>query len=153
MYFIQINNKKLKLIVLSLCTFFTYKYLIVFFYIVPATTLKALTKTLFTGMCLRSVTQSCPALCDPMDCSLPGSSAQGIFQSTILEWVAISPSKGLSWPRDWTCISCVLQAYLRDILSSVPDHCNKMNIAIKWVTHVFDFPIYIYCKKYVYTIL
>ena len=35
------------------------------------------------------VTQSCPALCDPMDCSLPGSSVHGILQARILEWVAI----------------------------------------------------------------
>ena len=36
---------------------------------------------------IRSVTQSCPTLCDPMDCSLPGSSIHGIFQARILEWV------------------------------------------------------------------
>ena len=36
------------------------------------------------------VTQSCPTLCDPMDCSLPGSSAHGIFQARVLEWVAIA---------------------------------------------------------------
>ena len=34
--------------------------------------------------------QSCPTLCDPMDCSLPGSSVHGIFQARILEWVAIA---------------------------------------------------------------
>ena len=39
------------------------------------------------------VTQSCPTLCDPMDCSLPGSSFHGIFQARVLEWVAI-PSPG-----------------------------------------------------------
>ena len=39
------------------------------------------------------VAQSCPILCDPMDCSLPGSSVHGIFQARILEWVAISFSK------------------------------------------------------------
>ena len=36
------------------------------------------------------VAQSCPTLCDPMDCSMPGSSVHGIFQARILEWVAIS---------------------------------------------------------------
>ena len=36
------------------------------------------------------VTQSCPTLCDPMDCSLPGSAVRGIFQARVLEWVAIS---------------------------------------------------------------
>ena len=42
------------------------------------------------------VTQSCVTLCDPMDCSLPGSSVHGIFQAGVLEWVAISFSKGSS---------------------------------------------------------
>ena len=41
------------------------------------------------------VAQSCLTLCDPMDCSLPGSSAHGIFQARILEWVAISFSRGI----------------------------------------------------------
>ena len=54
------------------------------------------------------VAQSCPTLCDPMDCNLPGSSVHGIFQARILEWVAISFSRRSSWPRDWTCISCVI---------------------------------------------
>ena len=51
--------------------------------------------------------QSCPTLCDPMDCSLPGSSVHGILQARILEWAAISFSRGSSQPRDWTCISYV----------------------------------------------
>ena len=42
----------------------------------------------------------------PMDCSLPGSSVHGISQARILEWVAVSYSRGSSWPRDRTCISC-----------------------------------------------
>ena len=46
------------------------------------------------------VAQSCPTLCDPMDCSLPGFSVSGIFQATVLEWVAISFSRGSSQPRD-----------------------------------------------------
>ena len=40
------------------------------------------------------VAQSCPTLCDPMDCSLPGFSVRGIFQVRILEWVTISFSRG-----------------------------------------------------------
>ena len=51
------------------------------------------------------VTQSCPTLCDPMDCSLPGSSIPGILQAGILEWVAISFSRISSQPRDWTWVS------------------------------------------------
>ena len=46
--------------------------------------------------------KSCPTLCDPVDCSPPGSSVHGILQERILEWVAIFFSKGSSWPRDWT---------------------------------------------------
>ena len=40
--------------------------------------------------------------CDPMDCSLPDSSVHGIFQARVLEWFAISFSRGSSQPRDWT---------------------------------------------------
>ena len=46
-------------------------------------------------------------LCDPVDCSLPGSSVHGILQARILEWVAISFSRGSSWPRDRTRFSGV----------------------------------------------
>ena len=48
------------------------------------------------------VAQSCSTLCNPMDCSLPGSSFHGIFQATVLERVAISFSRGSSKPRDRT---------------------------------------------------
>ena len=50
--------------------------------------------------CYGSVAKSCPTLFDHMDCSLPGSSAHGISQARILEWVAISFSRGSSWPRE-----------------------------------------------------
>ena len=43
-------------------------------------------------------------LCDPIDCSLPGSSVHGISQARILEWVATFYSRGSSWPRDQTCV-------------------------------------------------
>ena len=46
------------------------------------------------------VAQSCPTLCDPVDCSPPGSSVHGILQARILEWVAISFSRESSGPRD-----------------------------------------------------
>ena len=46
-------------------------------------------------------------LCDPKDCSLPGSSVHEIFQARILEWLAISFSRGSSWPRDQTQVSCI----------------------------------------------
>ena len=54
-----------------------------------------------------SVAQSCPTLCDPMDCSLPGSSIRGILQTRVLEWVAISFSRRSSQPRDRTQVSYI----------------------------------------------
>ena len=51
------------------------------------------------------VAQSCLTLCDPIDCSLPGFSVHGIFQARVLEWVAISFSRGSSRPRDRTQVS------------------------------------------------
>ena len=54
------------------------------------------------------VTKSCLTLYDPMDHSLPGSSVHGIFQARILEWVVISFSRGYSWPRDQSCIFCLV---------------------------------------------
>ena len=58
-------------------------------------------------LCACLVVQLCPILCDPLDCSPPGSSVHGISQARILEWVSISSSRGSSWPRDWTPVSCV----------------------------------------------
>ena len=57
--------------------------------------------------CACSVAQSRLTLWDPMDCSLPGSSVQGISQARILEWVAISSSRNSFWPRDRTHISWI----------------------------------------------
>ena len=53
------------------------------------------------------VTQSCLTLCNPVDCSPPGSSIHGILQARVLEWVAISFSRGSSQPRDRTQVSCI----------------------------------------------
>ena len=54
------------------------------------------------------VSQSCLTLCDPMDCNLPGSSIHGILQARVLEWVAISFSRGSSQPRDLTRVSGIV---------------------------------------------
>ena len=53
------------------------------------------------------VAQSCLTLCNPMDCSPPGSSVHGILQARILELVAISLSRGSSQPKDQTQVSCI----------------------------------------------
>ena len=57
------------------------------------------------------VTHLCPSLCDHMDCSSPGSSVHGILQARILEWGAIPFSRGPSWPRDQTQVSCIASRF------------------------------------------
>ena len=52
--------------------------------------------------------QSCLTLCDPMDCSPPGSSVHGILQARVLEWIAISFFKGSSQPRNRTRVSHIV---------------------------------------------
>ena len=64
--------------------------------------------------------QLCPTLCDPMDCSLQGSSVHGIFQARILEWLAIPFFRGCSWSRDPTRISCI--------------SCTGRQVLYHWVT-------------------
>ena len=58
------------------------------------------------------VAQSRLTLCDPVDCTPPGSSAHGISQARVLEWVAISFSRGSSQPRDQTQLSCSAGGFL-----------------------------------------
>ena len=65
--------------------------------------------------------QSYLILCDPMDCSLPGSSVHGILQAGILEWTARPSSRGSSWPRDGTWVSCLLHWQAGSLL--VPHGC------------------------------
>ena len=57
------------------------------------------------------VAQLCPTLGDPMDCNLQGSSVHGILQARILEWVAISISRGSSQPRDGTLVAHIVGRY------------------------------------------
>ena len=62
------------------------------------------------------VAQSCPTLCDPTDCSLPGFFVYGIFQAIVLEWIAISLSRGSSQLRARTWVSCIV-GRCREVLS------------------------------------
>ena len=82
------------------------------------------------------VAQSCPTLCDAMDCSLPGSSAHGIFQSRILEWVTTSFFRGSPWSRNWTHISCIGKQILYHWAPrEAPLHvylCTKYRNVSKW---------------------
>ena len=62
--------------------------------------------------CTCSIAQLCLTLCDPVDCSLPGSSVPEVFHARILQWVAISFSSGSSPLRDWSHISCIVRQIL-----------------------------------------
>ena len=70
------------------------------------------------------VAQLCLTVCGPMDCSLPGSSIHGIFKARILEWVAISFSRGCSQPKGIRHGSPTLQA---DSLLSEPPENNPVS--------------------------
>ena len=85
-----------------MCVCYIYKYIIP--YIINLIT--NILDHIFEGSVKESeVAQSCLTFCDSMDCSLPGSSDHGIFQATVLEWIAISFSRGFSQPRDRTRVS------------------------------------------------
>ena len=57
------------------------------------------------------IAQSCPTLCDPMNCNSPGSSVHKILQARILQWVAMPFSGGSSQPRGWTWVSCMADRF------------------------------------------
>ena len=79
----------------------------IFFFIVFIALHENVIKVHWICVVLCSVAQSCLTLCDPVDCSPPGSSVRGVLPARILEWVAMISSRGSSQPRDWTCITCV----------------------------------------------
>ena len=58
------------------------------------------------GRSVLALLRGCPTLCDPMDCSLPGTSIYGILRARVLEWAALPFFRGSSWPGDQTWISC-----------------------------------------------
>ena len=74
-----------------------------------------------------SVAQLCLTLCDPVDCRPPGSSVKGMLQAGILEWVAISSSRGSLGPRDWTHVSCIAGGFFTtESPGSLPSHCPSL---------------------------
>ena len=81
------------------------------------------------------VSQSCLTLCDPVDCSLPGSSVHRILQARILEWVAISFSREHSWRRDWTQVSCIGRQILYHL--RVPQLRDLEITPLKYEDHLF----------------
>ena len=87
-------------------------------------------------MCVHLVARSCPILRNAMDCSLPGSYVHGIFQERILEWVAISFSRGSFHLRDQTHISCIGRQVLYywttwdAPLALLPGHISKTQLSL-----------------------
>ena len=75
--------------------------------------------------------QLCPPLCDAMGCSPPGFPVHGIFQERVLEWGAISSSRGSSQPRDWTCLSCLASISNSKYLTQDTTFLNKQFPQIK----------------------
>ena len=78
--------------------------------------------------------QSYLALCNPMDCSLPGFSVHGILQARILEWVAMPSSRGSFCPRDRThvsCVSCTADEFFTAEPPGKPTNELYLNIKIK----------------------
>ena len=111
------------------------------------------------------VAQSCPTLCDPMNCSPSASYVHGILQARILEWVAMPFSRGSSWPRNQTRVSCIsgrfftvwatseafqlndleqifcpLLAFVCLALSAVPRHKRgQQGSSVPWTWHHFTY--------------
>ena len=83
----------------------TFKILIIFFKLYK----------LFILYCVL-VVQSCPTLCDPMDCSLPDFYAHGILQARILDWIAIPFTRGSSRPRDQTLVFCIIGRFFTNFV-------------------------------------
>ena len=86
------------------------------------------------------VAQSCLTLCDPMDCILPGSSVHGVLQARILEWVAISFSRGSFQPRDWTHVSYAFPALQVDSLPL--RHLGEHSVLSSWSPQTFSSTVF-----------
>ena len=88
-----------------------------------------------------SVTQSCLTLCDPMDCSPPGSSVHGISQASVLEWVQVSSVQLLSHVRLFaTPWMAALQASLSitNSWSLLKIHVHHVELVTEWVATSFS---------------
>ena len=91
-----------------------------------------------THIRVSEVAQSCPTLCDAIDYSLPGSSVHGIFQAIVLEWIAISFSRGSSQPRAQTQVSRIVDRYFtvwatREVLYTyIYIYINRVTVLYTW---------------------
>ena len=98
------------------------------------------------GVCVL-FTQSCPTLCNPMDCSLPGFSVRGILQARLLEWIAIPFSRGSSQPRDWTLVFCTAGRFFTIWATGKSSYQGYINnITCNWSPGWVMFVKFLHCK-------
>ena len=88
------------------------------------------------------VAQLCLTLCDPKDYSMPGSSVLGILQATVLEWGAISFSRGSSRPRDQTWVSCIAGRYFTIWATREAQFFNIIFLILRTFFSIQPFEIY-----------
>ena len=101
--------------------------------------------------CVRvcSVGQSRLTLCNPIDRNLPDSSVHGISQARMLEWVAVSSSRGSSWTRDQTWVSHIADRFFtaqpsgKPILKQLEYQILGLHITIGWLWEFWDFVIHL----------
>ena len=82
-------------------------------------------KILSACLCVVRHAQSCLTVCDPVDCSLPGSSVHGISQALILRWVIMPSSRGSSQSRAWTSVSFTARQILYHCATWEAQTCSK----------------------------
>ena len=87
--------------------------------------------------CCSLFAQSCPTLCNPIDCSPPDFPVHRISQAKILEWVAISFSRGSFRSRDHTCISCIAGGFFTTEPPGKPMYLSvSMKVKVKFLSRV-----------------
>ena len=94
--------------------------------------------------------QSCLTLCDPKDSGLPGAYVRGILQARILEWVAMSSSRGSSQSKDcmWvSCVSCFAGGFFTTELSGKPTQMLALHIIFVYIIQMSD----LLSRHYYYT--
>ena len=101
---------------------------------------------------MKVLVAQCPTVCNPMDWNPLGSSVHGISQARILEWVAISSSRGSSQPRDWTCVSCIAGRFftagatrVAHVWANVKKKKKKVTAALNVYQNTYIFISYLLC--------
>ena len=85
-------------------------------------------------MCVCVCAQSCLTLCNPRDCSPPGSPVHGVLPARILEWVSTPSSRESSWPANWTLISCIAGRFFTHWTTwEAQFTCRILQLWVTWV--------------------